>query len=41
MEANKQTHTLTYIHAEVDPVVYIICPDRSRQRVEEDRKHSS
>lgn len=44
MRANRQTahtHTLTNVHAKVDPVVYIICPDRSRKRVEQDRKHSS
>lgn len=35
------THTLTYIHAKVDSVVYIVGPDRSRKRVEEGRKHPS
>lgn len=34
-------HILTYVHAKINPVVYIISPDRRRQRVEEDRKHSS
>lgn len=33
--------TLTYVHAKVDSVVHIVGPDGSRQRVEEDGKHSS
>lgn len=33
--------TLTYVHAKVDSVVHVVGPDGSRQRVEEDGKHSS
>lgn len=33
--------TLTYVHAKVDSVVHVVSPDGSRQRVEEDGKHSS
>lgn len=36
-----QADTLTYVHAKVDSVVHVVGPDRSRQRVKEDGKHSS
>lgn len=35
----RHTHTQTYVHAKVDPVVDVVGPDRGGQRMEESREH--
>lgn len=39
-KSGKRREALTYIHAEVDPAVDVVGPDRSGQRVEEPREHA-